>query len=150
VEGAGGGYDPARLAPLIRDALGLNRKRRCCVVGLGRLGSAFLHMEMPEADFELAAGFDTNVNRVEILKSPAPLFPAYKMGEVVSRLGIELALLCVPAASAQDAADSLVNAGIRGILNFAPAVLKVPAGVTVHNVYVIDALRELTINLKEK
>jgi redox-sensing transcriptional repressor len=155
----GAGYIPELLIPAIRKALGLDRRLRFCVVGLGRLGSAYLNYagdRPPEAggdaglppapaweEFDLAAGFDSNVNRVEILKSRAPLYPAYKIPEVVGRLSIEIALLCVPPEAAQEAAEKLAGAGIRGILNFAPVALKLPPGVTVRNVSVVDELRAL-------
>ncbi|MDR2071316.1 MAG: CoA-binding protein [Treponema sp.] len=146
--GGAAGYLPEQLIPAIRKALGLDRRRRFCVVGLGRLGSAFLNFRAYElGEFELAAGFDTNVNRVEILKSPAPLYPAYKMGEVINRFSVELALLCVPEDAAQAAAEKLAAAGIRGILNFAPIALKLPPEVTVRNVYVVDELRALAVRM---
>jgi redox-sensing transcriptional repressor len=148
------GYEPRLLVPAIRSALGLDKERKFCVVGLGRLGSAFLNEEISGSlepslggEFELAAGFDKNVNRVEILKSAVPLYPAYKIGEVVSRFGIEIAILCVPAAEAQASAEKLVAAGIRGILNFAPVPLRLPPEIVVRNVFVLDELRELAIHI---
>jgi redox-sensing transcriptional repressor len=119
------------------------------VVGLGRLGSAYLNYRGFDTggEFELAAGFDTNVNRVEILKSPAPLYPAFKMAEVISRFGIEMALLCVPADAAQGAAEKLAGAGIRGIVNFAPVALSLKPEIAVRNVYIIDELRALSVKM---
>ncbi len=145
---SGNGYSPAALKSAIELSLGLREPRKACVVGLGRLGSAYLNFPGFEADgFKIVAGFDSSVNRVEILQSPVTLYPSYKMGEVISRFGIELALLCVPAAAAQAAADKLVAAGIKGIVNFAPASLQVPPNVTVRNVYVVDELRALSARL---
>jgi redox-sensing transcriptional repressor len=155
--GGNSGYEPRLLVPAIRSALGLDIERKFCVVGLGRLGSAFLNEEIsgtfkaefsPGWEFELAAGFDKNVNRVEILKSAVPLYPAYKIGEVVSRFGIEIAILCVPAAEAQASAEKLAAAGIRGILNFAPVPLRLPPKIVVRNVFVLDELRELAIHMR--
>jgi redox-sensing transcriptional repressor len=144
--GGSAGYTAESLAPAIKSALGLNRGRRFCVVGLGRLGSAYLNARSLELEeFVLAAGFDTNINRVEILKSPAPLYPAYKIPEVVERFGIEMALLCVPAEAAQAAAEKLARAGIRGILNFAPVALTLDPAVAVRNVYLGDELRALAV-----
>ena len=147
--GSSAGYEKDNLLPIIKKALGLDKRRKFCITGLGRLGSAYLNLGYGEAsgfsEFELAAGFDTNVNRIEILPSPVPLYPAYKMGEVIGRLGIEIALLCVPASSAQAAAEKLAAAGIRGIVNFAPAALSLPPGIAVRNVYVSDELRALTV-----
>ncbi|MDR2053902.1 MAG: CoA-binding protein [Treponema sp.] len=162
--GTSAGYVPELLIPAIRKALGLDRRRFFCIVGLGRLGSAYLNYsgdgrprsagdkaDLPEApvweEFELAAGFDSNVNRVEILKSRVPLYPAYKIPEVIGRLSIEIALLCVPAEAAQASAEKLASAGIRGILNFAPAALKLPAEVTVRNVSAVDELRALAVEM---
>lgn len=142
------GYSPGQLIPAIRKALGLDRRRRFCVVGLGRLGSAYLNFRAFELDeFELVAGFDTNVNRVEILKSPVPLYPAYKIAEVIGRFSVEMALLCVPEDAAQAAAEKLAVAGIRGIVNFAPIALKLPPDIAVRNVYVVDELRALAVRL---
>jgi redox-sensing transcriptional repressor len=165
--GNSAGYDPAALAGAIKSALGLDRRRLFCVVGLGRLGSAYLNLQdlgpgagirtvsgagsetVPEeGGFELAAGFDTNVNRIEILKSPAPLYPAYKMGEVIRRFGIEIALLCVPPGAAQAAAEKLAAAGIRGIINFAPVPLKLGPEIAVRDVFLADELRALAVQME--
>ena len=142
------GYDPQLLIPVIKKALNLDRRRKFCVVGLGRLGSAYLDFTPDElAEFELAAGFDVNVNRVEMLRSPAPLYPAYKLAEVISRFAIEIALLCVPAQAAQEVAEKCVAAGIRGILNFVPVALNLPPEVAVRNVYIADELRSLAVQM---
>jgi redox-sensing transcriptional repressor len=147
--GGNSGYNPELLAPLIKKALGLDNRRRFCVVGLGRLGSAYLNFTPPElAEFELTAGFDTNVNKVEILRSPVPLYPAYKMAEVISRFGIEIALLCVPVEAAQAASVKCVSSGIRGILNFAPVALSLPPEIAVRNMNVTHELRSLAINMR--
>jgi redox-sensing transcriptional repressor len=146
--GNASGYDAAALEGAVKKALYLDRKRKICIVGLGRLGSAYLNFRaFEEGDFELTAGFDANVNRVEILSSPVPLFPAYKMAEIISRFAIEIGLLCVPEEQAQIVADKLVAAGIRGIVNFAPVVLKVPPEVAVRDVYVVDDLRSLSVKI---
>ncbi|MDR2403759.1 MAG: redox-sensing transcriptional repressor Rex [Spirochaetaceae bacterium] len=146
--GSNAGYTAENLVPLIKRALGLDHPRRFCIAGLGRLGSAYLNVRFFEAgEFELCAGFDTNVNRVEILKSPAPLYPAYKMEEVIRRFSIEIALLCVPGDAAQAVGERLAAAGIRGILNFAPVALNLPPELAVRNVNVADELRALAMKI---
>ncbi len=146
--GSAMGYDVETLKGAIRSALGLNRKRTFCIVGLGRLGSAYLNFDgYTEEGLELAAGFDSSVNRVEILKSPVPLFPVYKMAEVISRFHIEMALLCVPGSAAQQSAEKLAAAGIKAIVNFAPVVLDLGPEIFVRNVYVVNDLRALAVKL---
>jgi redox-sensing transcriptional repressor len=142
--GSTNGYETEHLSATIRKALGLDKKHRLCVVGLGRLGSAYLNFGAFNAsEFELVAGFDTNVNRVEILSSLVPLYPAYKMAEIIKRFSIDIGLLCVPEDQAQLAADKLIGGGICGIVNFAPIVLKAPPNISIRNVFVIDELRAL-------
>jgi redox-sensing transcriptional repressor len=146
--GRASGYDISALKNAIKKALRLDRKRKICIVGLGRLGSAYLNFSaFQQGDFELVAGFDANVNRVEILSSPVPLYPTYKMVEIIRRFFIEISLLCVPEDQAQPATDKLIAAGIRGIVNFAPVVLKAPPEIAVRNVYVVDDLRSLSIRI---
>jgi redox-sensing transcriptional repressor len=151
--GSPNGYAPALLLPLIRHALSLDKKRKYCVVGLGRLGSAYLNPGdyrpggVDDGGFELTAGFDISVNRLEILRSPAPLYPVYKMGEVIARFGIEIALLCVPPEAAQESAEKLAASGIRGIVNFTPAALRLPPAVAVRDVCLEEELRALAVRI---
>ncbi len=146
------GYDPVKLARAIRDALGFNTDaHKCCIVGLGRLGSAFLdYSGFMGSSFALCAGFDSNVNRIEILKADFPLFPAFKMKEVIKRLGIQFAILCVPPPQAQPVTDKLLDCGITGIVNFTPSILSVPQGIEIENVSIIDALGNLNARLAAK
>lgn len=143
------GYDPERLSRAIRDALGFTgESRNCCIVGLGRLGSAFLEYSgFYGSHFTLCAGFDSNVNRVEILKADFPLFPSYKMKEVIPRMGIRYAILAVPPSQAVQTAEKLVECGITGIVNFTPVILPLPQTVEVEQVSVIDALSKLAARL---
>lgn len=146
------GYDGARLAAAIRKNLGLaTQAQKSCVVGLGRLGSSFLeYAGFAGSSFELCAGFDSNVNRIEILKADFPLYPTFKMKDVIPRLGITYAILCVPAAQAQATADRLAECGIVGIVNFTPVILSAPHGTEIENVSVIDALGSLAARLAAK
>jgi redox-sensing transcriptional repressor len=146
------GYDAAKLIEVIRDTLGFSSEsQKCCIVGLGRLGSAFLdYSGFQGSSFTLCAGFDSNVNRIEILKAPFPLYPTFKMKEVIGRLGILHAILCVPQSQAQNCAIKLVECGIAGIVNFTPSLLSVPPGIEVENVSTIDALGNLTARLAAK
>jgi redox-sensing transcriptional repressor len=66
---------------------------------------------------------------------------------VISRFRIEIALLCVPSGAAQAVAEKCVAAGITGILNFAPAALRLPPEIAVRNMYVADELRSLAIKM---
>lgn len=142
------GYYVKDLEIAIKRQFGLDSPRPFCIVGLGRLGSAFLNYHGFERDgFELVAGFDASVNRLEVLSASVPLYPAFKMGEVIQRKAIEMALLCVPPEASAKACSIIVPAGIKAIVNFTPVVLEVPKEVHVRNVHVGDELRILAARL---
>lgn len=146
------GYDPIKLSEAIKIALGFTTEaHKCCIVGLGRLGSAYLdYSGFLGSPFRLCAGFDSNVNRIEILKADFPLYPTFKMKDIITRLGIKFAILCVPSQQAQATTDKLVECGITGIINFTPSILSVSNEIEIENVSIIDALGALTARLAAK
>ncbi len=142
-KGVSNGYRKDDLQEAIGQALGFESEQvNCCIVGLNRLGAALLDEGTTEGSvFKLKAGFDSNVNRVEILRSTFPLYPATEMSWVIKKENIRLAILTVAAKDAQAMCDRLVKAGVTGIVNMTRAVLKVPDGVKVENVSVVNALK---------
>ena len=140
--GVSNGYQKDELRNAIALALGIETEpKNCCIVGLSRLGAALLDEGMLEGTcFTIKAGFDSNVNRVEILRSTFPLYPATEMNYVIKRENIRFAVLTVADKDAQHMTDRLVSAGITGIVNMTRAVLKVPADVKVENLSIANAL----------
>ncbi len=123
------------------DKLVGQNKKNCCIVGLGRLGAALLDENFfADSGFEVKVGFDANLYRIEILRSTFPLYPADQMARVIKQEKIEYAILTVQGKDAQSMADHLVAAGIKGIVNLSRAVIKVPEGVGVENISIINAL----------
>lgn len=143
--GARGGYKVQELKLALQAALNLDGKEiPCCIVGLGRLGQILLDStEVQGSPFKLVAGFDSNVNRTEVLRSTFPLHPTTMLEDVVRKEEIRYALLAVPVNEAQALADRLCSAGIRGIVNYTPCMLSVPAEVAVENVSLLTALENL-------
>ena len=92
----------------------------------------------------IKAGFDSNVNRVEILRSTFPLYPAAEMNWVIKQEKITLAILAVADKDAQTMCDRLVKAGITGIVNMTRMVLSVPEGIKIENLSVLNALKMIT------
>ncbi|MEE1167319.1 MAG: Gfo/Idh/MocA family oxidoreductase [Treponema sp.] len=144
--GAKNGYDVQSLKQGIRQALGSEGciQKKCCVVGLGRLGAALLDDGIFEgSDFKICAGFDSSVNRVEMLRSTFELFPANRIESVCQQQKIQYAFLCCPNAEVEKMVQRLVNAGIKGIVNYTTAVFPVPPTVKVQNVSPITALMNM-------
>ncbi len=146
-KGVSNGYFTAELKAELEEKLGLKTdaespEKKLCIVGLNRLGAALLDENMfSESGFAIKAGFDTNLYRVEILRSSFPLYPASQMDFVIKKEKIEYAVLTVDSKNAQSMADKLCSAGIKGIVNMTEAVLKVPGDVKVENVSVLTALK---------
>ena len=142
-KGVSNGYLKDDLQEAISLALGFeSEQKNCCIVGLNRLGAALLDEATTEGSiFKIKAGFDSNVNRVEILRSTFPLYPATEMNWVIKQEKITLAILTVADKDAQSMCDRLVKAGVTGIVNMTRAVLKVPDGVKVENLSILNALK---------
>ena len=114
---------------------GVSLEKRLCIVGLGRLGVALLDDSFFEGSgFKVCAGFDSSLNRVELIRSTFELFPASRIENVCAAKKIEYAVLCCPENEVQKMADRLVNAGIKGIVNYTRAVFAVPESVRVQNI----------------
>jgi len=115
----GRSYEVSDLIDILREGLGLNKRRNLCIVGLGKLGQSLLfHSGFNAAGYRLVCGFDASNNILERLNSPVDLFPAYESAGVVRNREIEIAMLCVPDNKAIQAALRLKEGGIKGILNY--------------------------------
>ena len=129
------GYDVAELESRLRDILGLRGQWSVALVGAGRIGAALFGYEtFRRQGFYIEAVFDKDPSKVGQRWDGQEVLPDGMMEEVVRSRGIEIAVLAVPARSAQAVADRLVEAGVKGILNFAPTRLDVPSGVVVRSV----------------
>lgn len=139
----GGGYEVARLKALISRRLDLDKKRKLCVVGLGRLGNAILNYnDFRDRGFFVVAGFDSNINRLETITSTVELYPAHEIADVVKRESIEIGIIAVPEKAAQEVAERLEKGGVRGIINFSSCAIRTAESVMVRT---IDLLGECAL-----
>lgn len=117
---------------------------KCCIVGLGKMGQRLLDTtELYDSPFKIVAGFDSSVNKTEVLSSSFPLHPTPKMKQIIQDEKISYALLTVDSSEAQEMVNLLVESGIKGIVNYTPCVLSVPAEIKVENVSLLTALYQL-------
>ncbi len=138
------GYEARDLAVAIRAALGINRTWRAVLVGVGNLARALLRYQGFRAQgFEIVGLFDTDPTKVGQVVEGLTVEPTTKLGERATALGAELGVLTVPGDVAQGVADVLAAAGVRGILNFAPVVLRLPTRVRLVTVDLAIQLEQL-------
>jgi redox-sensing transcriptional repressor len=145
----GVGYEAKELAAAIRTALGIDRPWRAVLVGVGNLGRALLKYQGFRAQgFDVVALFDCDAAKVGQEVEGLRVEPVSAMAERVAARGAELGVLTVPADAAHAVADALVAAGIRGILNFAPVVLKLPRRVRLVTVDLAIQLEQLVFQVQ--
>lgn len=140
----GVGYEARELAAAIRAALGIDRTWRAVLVGVGNLARALLRYQGFRAQgFEIVGLFDADPGKVGQVVEGLAVDSVARLGERVNALRAELAVLTVPAEAAQAVADGLVTAGVRGILNFAPVLLRLPPRVRLVTVDLSIQLEQL-------
>ncbi len=143
---AGSRYDVSKLRTQIGHELKINRKRKACIAGLGRLGTAILNYDMfSHNGYEITAGFDSNINIIETLKTNVKLYPAYQIPDIIKNEQIELAVIAVPADAAQLTAERLAAGGIKGIVNFSPVVINLTDdSILISNIDVVKEFQVLS------
>ena len=144
------GYDVAELYQRIADELGTSSLQPVILVGVGNLGMALLSYRGFEKEgFEIVAAFDVEPNRKRDKEIKQPIHGVEKLREYVRQHNVKMAILAVPAEAAQEVANTLVQCGIVGILNFSPIVLHVPEEVMVNSVNLAIELENLSYFIQE-
>ena len=145
----GRGYTVAILRRELSSLLGLTRDWNVAIVGMGRLGQALVdYPYFNNYNFRLSCGFDTDPAKVGQRFGDLHVYGMNELGQRVPELQLDIAFLTVPVGVAQNAADALVRAGIRGILNFTPTVLQVPEEVRVEPIDFVAGLKRLAYYLQ--
>ena len=141
----GVGYDVAYLLHQIRRELGLTQDWPIVIVGIGNLGHALANYRgFAERGFRTTALVDADPAKVGEEVAGMRIRSTDELADIVREQQASIGVIATPAAAAQSVADALVAAGIRSILNFAPAALVVPEGVSVRKVDLAVELQILT------
>ena len=131
----GVGYEVRELVLHIRRELGLTQGRAVVLVGVGNLGSALAgYGGFASRGFTVAALLDVDPGRVGEVVAGQRVRPVAELERAVAETGACTGVIATPAEAAQEVCDRLVAAGVTSILDFAPVVLRVPAGVDVRTV----------------
>jgi redox-sensing transcriptional repressor len=143
------GYGIEELLNALRRILGIDRAWPTAMIGLGNLGRALLkYRGFRSRGFQVAALFDNDPKKIGQTYSGLTVQPLDQLARTAAELGIELAILSVPADSAQRVADQVVSSGIHGIFNFAPVPLVVPPSISVMAVDLSVQLEHLAYKVR--
>ena len=139
------GYDTRRLEAVLRRELGTHRMQRIVIVGAGNLGCALaLHGSLRENGFETCGIFDASTKVVGTRVGRLAVRPMNGLRSVIRKKGVDIGIVAVPADAAQDVADELIRAGVRGLLNLAYVHVHVPPHVSLVDARILSSLQQLS------
>lgn len=131
---SGVGYNVVEMASFLEEFLGLVNDKEAVLVGMGNLGRALaLYPGFGHYGLKIIACFDSDPAKFGQQIGNCEVLPAEKLADLSQRLHIRIGIIAVPAESAQDVADQMLQGGIQVIWNFAPCRLQVPETVIVKN-----------------
>src|SRR6058998_3376054 len=147
----GVGYYVKDLRRHLRQILGLDRKLRVGIVGAGNLGLALAdYPGFRQEGFEILALFDTLSSKVgQQSRGGVPIYDIHDLKKVARKEGIRIAVIAVPAPSAQHVLGLVVAAGIKAVLNFSPGTLQAPPDVKLKSVDLTVSLESLSFFLAQ-
>lgn len=145
------GYRVSELVLRVRRILGTDKISSVLLVGVGNLGQALLAFRgFTKRGFEVVAAFDDDPGKIGQQLEGVPAIriqPLDEMPETARRMGIRVGMLTVPASVAQEVAECMVKAGVRGILNFAPVRLRLGPEVAISSVDLAVHLEQLSFQV---
>ena len=138
-----GGYEIDDLLNKMETIFHRNKDNNIVLVGMGNLGTALSrYSRFVQRNMNIVATFDIDPFKQKI-RSEIPVYSMARLKEIIERFRVKVAILAVPEISAQEVTDELIQSGVTGIVNFAPVLLKVPAGVVINNVNLCDELESV-------
>ncbi|MEE8421358.1 MAG: redox-sensing transcriptional repressor Rex [Dehalococcoidia bacterium] len=147
----GRGYSVQRLTDELRRILGLERRWRMVLVGIGHLGRAIASYRGFEPQgFDIVALYDADADVIGTSVSGHTVRDAARLEAELAQETAEIGVVAVPAEHAQDVIDALVGAGIRAILCYAPRAVQVPDHVELRQVDPVISLQSITYHLTRK
>lgn len=145
------GYNVAHLREEIRAILGLDRRWRVALAGSGNIGAALTaYHGFRDQGFDVVEAFDVDPARIGQALGSLTVRGLADLPALAASNPFDLGVIATPARAAQDVADLFVSCGIRGILNFAPRKLAVPAGVALRTVDMAVEFESLSFELSRE
>lgn len=143
------GYDVQELIKVIGEILDSEKGLNVAVIGVGNLGRAITtYFVGKRSRLNIIATFDVDHNKIDRVISGVKCYPLNRIGEVVESDNISIAIMTVPADSATEVTEQLVEAGIKGILNFTTVPVNVGAGVYLDEYDMITSLEKVAYFVK--
>ena len=145
------GYSVPELSSRLREILGLGTEWRVCIVGAGKIGAALArYAGFAERGFLVAGVYDSDPAKIGKTSGGVTVQDIARLERDVVACKYQIAVLAVPAENAQQIVDTVVRAGLKAILSFAPTQLSTPHDVTLRTVNMAMELEGLTFALTNR
>ena len=145
------GYSVAELSAKIREILGLGREWKVVIIGAGKIGSALsTYRGFAQRGFTVVGVYDNDPRKIGSAWDGQQVRDIALLEADAARERPDIAVLAIPADDVQGEVDRIVRAGITAILNFAPAQVQAPPGVTIKNVNMAMELEGLSYALSQR
>ncbi len=145
------GYNIQDLVTLIGELIDSPEGQRVAIFGMGDLGRAIVNYFRGKREkLQITAGFDVNPEKIGKNIAGIPCYPVDKVWDVVADEDIKIGILTVPADQANETVQVMVDAGIKGILNYTPTPVEVPDDVYLEEYNMISSLEKVAFYVKEK
>jgi redox-sensing transcriptional repressor len=147
----GRGYNVLQLLERLQTILGLDREWRLALIGVGRLGQAILgYGGFGPQGFNVVRAFDSDPNQIGQRADGLLVEDVANLEASLRETPVDIGIVAVPALAAQHMIDLLVASGVHSILNYAPIVGRVPAGVHLKQIDPVLELQSMTYYLKRR
>ncbi|WP_226671312.1 redox-sensing transcriptional repressor Rex [Metabacillus litoralis] len=144
----GYGYNVNYLLSFFRKTLDQDEITKVCLIGVGNLGTAFLHYNFTKNNNTvISIAYDVDKDKIGTEIGGVPVLDLNHLEDTIAD-DVTVAILTVPAPVAQGITDRLISKGIKGILNFTPARLNVPDEIRIHHIDLAVELQSLVYFLK--
>ncbi|HEX2865790.1 MAG TPA: redox-sensing transcriptional repressor Rex [Ignavibacteriales bacterium] len=143
-----GGYQIDELLTRLNSLLGKDVVQKVVIVGAGHIGSALMKYKgFDKEGIQITAGFDIDPEKIQ-REATIPVYPFEEMKDYVKTNNIKIGIISVTEMFAQHVLDAMVEAGVKGVLNFAPIKLKGPDDVFISNVDLLGELEKVIYFVK--
>jgi len=137
------GYDIDELLTELERILLQTDNSDIILVGMGNIGQALSKYNwLNRRNINIVATFDIDPSK-QRKRSDNFIYPMDRLAEIIERFNVKVAIIAVTEISAQEVCNQLIDAGIRGIVNFAPVILKVPPDIVVNNINLYDEVESV-------
>lgn len=145
------GYDIREMIDVIGKILDSDTGLNVAIVGIGNLGRAITaYFSGKRSKLNIVAAFDNDPQKSDSTIVGVPCFPISKMTNIIQQHNINIGIITVPSGFAAETALKLIDAGIKGILNFTSVPLNVPSNIYLENSDMITSLEKVAYFVKER